>query len=80
MMGSRCQDEFPRSGLPAAGIRGGNWNNGTQAGAFSVNLNNAPSNSNNNIGFRCARKALCNPEGPTCSFTEDQAAPSTFQP
>lgn len=35
-------------------IRGGNWNNGVNAGAFTLNLNNAPSNSNNNIGFRCA--------------------------
>ncbi|MDC1174850.1 LysM domain-containing protein, partial [Bacteriovoracaceae bacterium] len=28
-----------------------NWNNGTNAGAFTLNLNNAPSNTN--IGFRC---------------------------
>ena len=33
--------------------RGGNWNNGGNAGLFYVNLNNAPSNSNSNIGFRC---------------------------
>lgn len=33
--------------------RGGNWNNGARAGVFSMNLNNAPSNSNTNIGFRC---------------------------
>lgn len=33
--------------------RGGNWNNGAQAGVFSMNVNNAPSNSNTNIGFRC---------------------------
>jgi len=35
-------------------IRGGNWNNGANAGAFTLNLNNAPENSNTNIGFRCA--------------------------
>ncbi len=35
-------------------IRGGNWNNGANAGAFTLNLNNAPSNVNTNIGFRCA--------------------------
>ena len=35
-------------------IRGGNWNNGANAGAFSVNLNNGVGNQNNNIGFRCA--------------------------
>lgn len=33
--------------------RGGNWNNGANAGPFSANLNNAPSDLNNNIGFRC---------------------------
>ena len=33
-------------------IRGGNWNNGTNAGLFNLNLNNARTNSNNNIGFR----------------------------
>lgn len=46
-------------------IRGGNWNNGANTGAFTLNLNNAPSNTNNNIGFRCAsdRKSmsLCQP-------------------
>jgi len=36
-------------------IRGGNWNNASNAGLFALNLNNAPSNTNNNIGFRCAK-------------------------
>src|SRR3989344_5428685 len=36
-------------------LRGGNWNNGANAGPFSANLNNAPTNTNNNIGFRCCR-------------------------
>jgi hypothetical protein len=35
-------------------IRGGNWNNGSQAGVFALNLNNARSNTNTNIGFRPA--------------------------
>lgn len=35
-------------------IRGGNWNNTSNAGAFALNLNNTPGNQNNNIGFRCA--------------------------
>jgi len=35
-------------------LRGGNWNNTSNAGVFALNLNNAPSNQNNNIGFRCA--------------------------
>jgi hypothetical protein len=37
-----------------AALRGGNWNNGTNAGAFTLNLNNDPSNTNTNIGFRCS--------------------------
>jgi len=36
-------------------IRGGNWNNGLNSGLFTANLNNLPSNTNTNIGFRCAR-------------------------
>lgn len=39
-----------------AALRGGNWNNGTNAGAFALNLNN--SSSNTNIGFRCVFLAL----------------------
>lgn len=34
--------------------RGGNWNNGANAGVFYLNLNNARSNSNTNLGFRSA--------------------------
>ena len=34
--------------------RGGNWNNGGNAGVFNVNLNNQRSNSNTNIGGRSA--------------------------
>lgn len=35
-------------------LRGGNWNNGANAGLTAFNLNNSRSNSNNNIGFRPA--------------------------
>lgn len=35
-------------------IRGGNWNNTSNAGPAALNLNNARSNSNNNIGARSA--------------------------
>ena len=35
-------------------IRGGNWNNAANAGVFALNLNNARSNVNTNIGFRAA--------------------------
>ena len=38
----------------SAFLRGGNWNNGANTGLFTLNLNNSPSNSNGNIGFRCA--------------------------
>lgn len=34
--------------------RGGGWNDGANAGVFSVYLYNDPSNSNTNIGFRCS--------------------------
>jgi retron-type reverse transcriptase len=35
-------------------LRGGNWNNGSNAGLGALNFNNSRSNSNNNIGFRPA--------------------------
>ncbi|PMK93211.1 RNA-dependent DNA polymerase [Vibrio lentus] len=35
-------------------LRGGNWNNGSNAGLGALNLNNARSNTNSNIGFRPA--------------------------
>ncbi|MCC8049619.1 MAG: hypothetical protein LIP10_03035 [Clostridiales bacterium] len=40
--------------------RGGNWNNGTNAGVFYLNGNNARSNSNTNIGFRSALALFVN--------------------
>jgi hypothetical protein len=40
-----------------AAFRGGNWNDGTRAGVFSLNLDNAPSNWNPNVGFRCVLPA-----------------------
>ena len=35
-----------------APISGGNWNNSSNAGVWSLNLNNNRTNSNNNVGFR----------------------------
>jgi hypothetical protein len=35
-------------------LRGGNWNNASNAGMAALNLNNRRSNSNSNIGFRPA--------------------------
>ncbi|MBS1983536.1 MAG: hypothetical protein JST16_05130 [Bdellovibrionales bacterium] len=36
-----------------AALRGGDWNNGTNDGVLTLNMNNAPSNVNSNVGFRC---------------------------
>ena len=33
-------------------ISGGNWSNGSIAGVWSANLNNARTNANTNVGFR----------------------------
>lgn len=35
-------------------ISGGNWNNTSNAGLWSMNLNNNRTNSNDNVGVRCA--------------------------
>ena len=40
--------------------RGGNWNNGANAGPFAANLNNEPTNTNTNIGFRCCQEPATN--------------------
>ncbi len=39
-------------------ISGGNWNNTTNAGVWYLNMNNNRTNSNNNVGFRCADYGL----------------------
>jgi hypothetical protein len=39
-------------------LSGANWNNGANAGAFALNLNNDASNANSNIGGRLAIKVL----------------------
>lgn len=46
------------AGLPPAVLRGGNWDNGANAGVFAFNANNAPSNWNDNISFRCGRRNM----------------------
>jgi len=33
-------------------LSGGNWNNGSNAGVWALNLNNSRTNSNDNVGFR----------------------------
>jgi len=40
--------------LRAEAYYGGNWNNGALDGLFTLNVNNAASNSNTNIGGRLA--------------------------
>ena len=55
-------------------LRGGNWNNGSNAGLGALNLNNARSNANNNIGFRPALDYARNsfPTGCCqCTFEKD---------
>jgi hypothetical protein len=46
--------QYELYGVRRAAIRGGNWNNGANAGRFALNLNNSPLNVNTNIGGRCA--------------------------
>ena len=45
---------MPYSGGVALPLRGGNWNNGVNAGVFNCNLNNSRGNAGSNIGFRSA--------------------------
>jgi len=52
----------------AAALRGGNWNNGTEAGVFAFNVNNAPSNWNTNIGFRSCSSDILWPESSIKNF------------
>jgi hypothetical protein len=49
-------------------IRGGNWNNGANAGVFALNLNNPRSNANANIGFRAASPHRPEVVGPRAYF------------
>lgn len=39
-----------------AGLRGGNWSNGSYAGAFTLNLNYSVSGTSDIVGFRCVRE------------------------
>jgi hypothetical protein len=42
-------------------IAGGNWNNGSNAGVFALNLTNGSGNNNNNNGCRAVRLQLISP-------------------
>ncbi len=59
MLAAEITMPLPRAGIGAQHngvfLRGGNWNNGSNAGAFTLNLNWDTGNTNNNVGFRCAR-------------------------
>lgn len=44
-------------------IAGGNWNNGTNAGVWALNLNNVRGNSNDNVGFRADSVTPRKPQG-----------------
>lgn len=54
MLGRKLSNIINRGNGLSGFLRGGNWNNGSNAGVFALNLNNSPGNQNNNIGFRCA--------------------------
>lgn len=68
-------------------IRGGNWNNGANAGVAALNLNNERTNANSNIGFRPALdnarssdlKGCCQckfeKDAPTSAIAETHIAP-----
>ena len=42
-------------------ISGGNWNNSSNAGVWTLNCNNTRGNTNNNVGFRADS---ISPQGP----------------
>ena len=44
--------------LDKAFLVGGNYNNTDKAGVFNTNINNAPDNTNVNVGFRAASQHL----------------------
>lgn len=49
-------------------LRGGNWNNTDNTGAFTLNLNWTASNTNNNVGFRCASDQISARDGVVCVY------------
>ncbi len=53
-------------------LRGGNWNNGSNAGLGMLNLNNGRSNSNSNIGFRPALDNARNNHPTGCCQCKDE--------
>jgi hypothetical protein len=59
-------------------LRGGNWNNGTYAGGFTLNLNWGAATQNNNVGFRCARSVYCG-RNSRIPLLESQSAPATLR-
>ena len=44
-------------------IAGGNWSNGSNAGVWAVNWNNARTNTNDNVGFRADSTPPHGPQG-----------------
>jgi hypothetical protein len=55
---------------------GGNANNAANAGTFTLNSNNASSNSNRNIGTHLAGRFI--PEKISCSFAGEYVNPIQF--
>ncbi|MAD74994.1 MAG: hypothetical protein CML20_09425 [Rheinheimera sp.] len=60
-------------------LRGGNWNNGSDAGLGALRLNSARSSAGSNIGFRPAldyARSSTLKGGCQCNFEKDAAAPA----
>lgn len=57
-----------------AAIRSGNWDNAANDGPFTLNLNNAPTNVNTNIGFRCASIHSSSQAGMECAPVQNRPA------
>ncbi|PIR18757.1 MAG: hypothetical protein COV48_05820, partial [Elusimicrobia bacterium CG11_big_fil_rev_8_21_14_0_20_64_6] len=53
---NKTWDGAAESHNPAAVVRGGGWGNGANAGVFAFSANNAPSDWNYHVGFRCGRR------------------------
>jgi formylglycine-generating enzyme required for sulfatase activity len=57
--------------------RGGSWNNNNAENLRAANRNNnTPGNSNNNIGFRCARPLVEHTGWPGCRMAACQPMPA----
>ncbi|MEA3439050.1 MAG: SUMF1/EgtB/PvdO family nonheme iron enzyme [Chloroflexota bacterium] len=56
-------------------LRGGSWNNNPDNLRVANRNNNDPTDTNNNIGFRCARSLPANPGSEYGAFTDASCVP-----